>query len=415
MALTNLLVKNSLTTVIRNSNVLLISARLGHTIRGKRPGVAKSLEQRLQEENGKDPELTARVNIGFPHLKSSRSEQLKQRLAHLKAQRSSEEVEKLARANKLLIDLDEVDREYRVTNGQYDLRVIADHYGIFEDLFGLAYFVPRVALNIQYSLDGGNVNCVYNGNVIKPAEAANAPEVSFDCTIDPITGKKYTEDSFWTLVATNPDAHFTDSTSEYVHWFISNIPNGDVKKGEVLVEYLPPFPPKGVGYQRMVFVLYKQNGKLDFSKYKLSQNEMNNLEKRTFKTLDFYGEQQDHITPAGLAFFQSDWDSSITNFYHNLLNIKEPVFEYDFPKPYIADQKFFPLKQAFNLYLDRYRDPKELNQEFLERKLATTHPFEGPEKPLRFPNAHPIRGVPSWLKTEIRKRRLGIGRINDYK
>lgn len=48
MALTNLLVKNSLTTVIRNSNVLLISARLGHTIRGKRPGVAKSLEQRLQ-------------------------------------------------------------------------------------------------------------------------------------------------------------------------------------------------------------------------------------------------------------------------------------------------------------------------------------------------------------------------------
>lgn len=101
----------------------------------------------------------------------------------------------------------------------------------------------------------------------------------------------------------------------------SNIPNGDVKKGEVLVEYLPPFPPKGVGYQRMVFVLYKQNGKLDFSKYKLSQNEMNNLEKRTFKTLDFYGEQQDHITPAGLAFFQSDWDSSITNFYHNLLSM----------------------------------------------------------------------------------------------
>lgn len=47
MALTNLLGKNSLTTVIRN-NPLLISARLGHTIRGKRPGVAKSLEQRLQ-------------------------------------------------------------------------------------------------------------------------------------------------------------------------------------------------------------------------------------------------------------------------------------------------------------------------------------------------------------------------------
>lgn len=52
----------------------------------------------------------------------------------------------------MLIDLDEVDREYRATTGQYDLRVIADHYGIFDDLFGLAYFVPRVALDIQVSL-----------------------------------------------------------------------------------------------------------------------------------------------------------------------------------------------------------------------------------------------------------------------
>ncbi|XP_023158360.1 39S ribosomal protein L38, mitochondrial isoform X2 [Ceratitis capitata] len=367
------------------------------------------------KENAKDPELTARVNIGFPHLKSSRSEQLKQRLTHLKARRSNEELEKLARSNKLLIDLDEVQKEYRATTGQFDLRVIADHYGVFDDLFGLAYFVPRVALNIQYEVEAGTFSPVYNGNVIKPAEAANAPEVSFDGTIDPITGKKTKEDCFWTLVATNPDAHFTDSSSEYVHWFISNIPNGDVKQGEVLVEYLQPFPPKGVGYQRMIFVLYKQNAKLDFSKYKLPKSESNNLEKRTFRTLDFYREQQENITPAGLAFFQSDWDTSLTKFYHNVLNIKEPIFEYDFPKPYLADQKFFPLKQAFNLYLDRYRDPRDVNQEYLERNLAKSHPFEGPEKPLQFPNAHPIRGVPSWLKTEIRKRRLGIGRINDYK
>lgn len=103
----------------------------------------------------------------------------------------------------------------------------------------------------------------------------------------------------------------------------SNIPNGNVKNGEVMVEYLPPFPPKGVGYQRMVFVLYKQNRKLDFSKYKLSHNETSNLKQRTFKTLDFYRDQQDYITPAGLAFFQSDWDSSVTSFYHNVLSMYE--------------------------------------------------------------------------------------------
>lgn len=93
---------------------------------------------------------------------------------------------------------------------------------------------------------------------------------------------------------------------------------------------------------------------------------------------------------------------------------KEPIYEYDFPKPYLADQKFFPLKQPFNLYMDKHRDEKELNKEYLQRKLANTHPFEGPEPKPRFPMAHPIRNVPSWLKTEIRKERLGTGRVQDY-
>jgi large subunit ribosomal protein L38 len=44
------------------------------------------------------------------------------------------------------------------------------------------------------------------------------------------------------------------------------------------------------------------------------------LEKRTFQTLDFYRERQDDITPAGLAFYQSDWDRSLTDFFHNTLS-----------------------------------------------------------------------------------------------
>lgn len=97
-----------------------------------------------------------------------------------------------------------------------------------------------------------------------------------------------------------------------------------------------------------------------------------------------------------------------------MTDLKEPIFEYDFPDIYLADQKFFPLKQAFNLYLDRHRDIKEVNKLYLERKLAKTHPFDGPEEPLKYPNAHPIKNVPSWLRTEIRKERLKMGRINDF-
>lgn len=44
------------------------------------------------------------------------------------------------------------------------------------------------------------------------------------------------------------------------------------------------------------------------------------LSKRSFNTLDFYRENQDFITPTGLCFFQSDWDPSLTNFYHKVLS-----------------------------------------------------------------------------------------------
>lgn len=44
-----------------------------------------------------------------------------------------------------------------------------------------------------------------------------------------------------------------------------NIPGGDVNKGETIFNYLQPFPAKGTGYQRMVFILYQQSTEIDFS------------------------------------------------------------------------------------------------------------------------------------------------------
>lgn len=94
--------------------------------------------------------------------------------------------------------------------------------------------------------------------------------------------------------------------------------------------------------------------------------------------------------------------------------MKEPVFEYDFPPPYIKKQEWFPLREPFNLYMDKYRDQKQINKEFVVRKLKDVHPFR-PNKPdLPYPNAKYFEGyVPSWLKLEKMKSRLKWGRIND--
>jgi len=44
------------------------------------------------------------------------------------------------------------------------------------------------------------------------------------------------------------------------------------------------------------------------------------LKMRTFSTFDFYRKHEDAMTPAGLAFFQCQWDSSVTWVFHQLLS-----------------------------------------------------------------------------------------------
>nr|CAH7731391.1 unnamed protein product [Callosobruchus chinensis] len=249
----------------------------------------------------------------------------------------------------MLIDLEEVRQGSAATSAPHYIKSIADHYGVFEHLFGDAYFYPRVALNIVYGTEEHELPVFY-GNILKPNDTKGVPKISYDSD----------KDSLWTLILTNPDGHFTEENKEYVHWFILNLPN------------------------------------------------------RTFSTYDFYRELQDDITPSGLAFFQADWDSSLKDFYHNTLQMKEPIFEYDFPPPFIRKQEWFPLKRPFNLYMDKYRDPKQINKEFLMRKMKHVHPFKEPPPPLPYPNAQYFSGyVPSWLKLEMMKSRLKWGRIND--
>lgn len=45
-----------------------------------------------------------------------------------------------------------------------------------------------------------------------------------------------------------------------------NVPGGAVQSGEELCHYLPPFPAKGTGFHRYVYVLFKQEGPIDFQR-----------------------------------------------------------------------------------------------------------------------------------------------------
>ena len=116
------------------------------------------------EKLQKDPSLHFKVNIGLPQLKPSRSEELKQRISAQKHLRSNPQLIKPANE----ICLGDIHKEWLKTSGPFQLKVLAEHFNIFSDLFGEAYFVPRVALNVNYTEEDGGYSPVYFGNQMKP-------------------------------------------------------------------------------------------------------------------------------------------------------------------------------------------------------------------------------------------------------
>ncbi|VVC32558.1 Phosphatidylethanolamine-binding protein [Cinara cedri] len=384
-------------------NTMCVRFRSSRKNLGKPPGVAKTLKERLEEINFKDPKVYFKVDIGLPMPQRDKKNETIKRIEYIKKIKTNAELEKLSRNNTLPVSLDEISNEWSKTNAPLHIKKVAEYYGVFEHLFGDADFTPYIQINISYDHDSKKVP-VYRGNIIKPNEAMNNPEVNFEAP----------EKTLWTLSLTNPDGHLNQENSEYIHWLVGNIPGGDISKGETIFNYLQPFPAKGTGYQRMVFILYQQSSEINFSSINCNSEKFD-LNKRTFSTYEFYRSKEDILTPAGLAFYQTDWDNSLTNFYHDKLSMSEPIYEYDFPAPYIKPQKWFPLKEPFNLYMDKYRDEKQIAKEFLMKKLQKTHPFQKPEPPLKYPNAVPFKkSTPSWLKLEIKKERLRWGRVNDY-
>lgn len=67
------------------------------------------------------------------------------------------------------ISLDEISIEWSKTNGPLHTKKIAEYFGIFDHLFGDAYFTPYIQMDISYEYELKKVP-VYRGNIIKPNE-----------------------------------------------------------------------------------------------------------------------------------------------------------------------------------------------------------------------------------------------------
>lgn len=74
----------------------------------------------------------------------------------------------------MLVPLEEVSVENFEGAGQEAIHTLANHFGIFRDLFAHAYFYPQIQLEIGYEIDEepDMMNRVFHGNILTPAEVS---------------------------------------------------------------------------------------------------------------------------------------------------------------------------------------------------------------------------------------------------
>ena len=110
--------------------------------RGPPVGLDMNLQERLDELYSSEPWRGERLDIGFAGLESKSSE--KTRISEWRRKtRANKELEKAAREGTLSVDLSIV-KDHWVESGAVfeDIKQAGELYGVFEDLYGHAYYKP---------------------------------------------------------------------------------------------------------------------------------------------------------------------------------------------------------------------------------------------------------------------------------
>ncbi|EFO20240.1 phosphatidylethanolamine-binding protein [Loa loa] len=273
---------------------------------------------------------------------------------------------------------------------------IFHHYRIFDDLFHSNIFFHNTQ-NMQ--LKWGSIG-LYQGNLIDAADTSKKPEIS----IESLDG------GFSSFILLNLDGNPYDCSGEVVHWLVANIPDGkSVTDGTEIVPYLQVMPFKGTGYHRIACLLLRHNEVINLASKKPKSV---TLMSRIFNVGRLYKEFEKQWTPSALSFAQASWDVSVNETLHRI-GMKSPIYEYQYNPPVKVSQKEFPLKpQPFNLYLDQFRNPKEVHADLLKRRLQMRRIDKNPEQP-KYPDIDYVehkKNMPFWQHDNLMRKNSGSGR-----
>lgn len=102
---------------------------------------------------------------------------------------------------------------------------------------------------------------------------------------------------------------------QWHHWLVGNVPGNDISKGETLSAYVGSGPPEGTGLHRYVFLIYKQNGKLEFDEPRLANTSGDN---RGGFSIAKFAQKYNLGNPVAGNLYQAQWDDYVPMLYKQL-------------------------------------------------------------------------------------------------
>lgn len=185
-------------------------------------------------------------------------------------------------------------------NSAENMSFILSH-GVVPDVVDVS---PTEAVHVSYD-SGVNVN---QGNELTPTQVKNEP-IKVNWLAE--------EGSNYTLCMTDPDApsRAEPSKREVLHWLVVNIPGNEIKKGEILAEYIGSGAPKGTGLHRYVFLVYQQPGVLTCDEPRISNRSREgriNFSIRNFAVKYNLGQ------PVAGNLFQAQYDDYVPKLHEQL-------------------------------------------------------------------------------------------------
>uniref|UniRef100_A0A6G1SH04 39S ribosomal protein L38, mitochondrial n=1 Tax=Aceria tosichella TaxID=561515 RepID=A0A6G1SH04_9ACAR len=305
----------------------------------------------------------------------------------------------------------------------------------------LFYFEPVVGISARFvngleDEDTKYAHTAYHGNIIPASEALIKPSITLDgrrlLTQSQPSHKLVNESQFdnWspgrvscenfdnsagfhTLFMLNLDSIHPNCAN--LHWMLTNIRPSKSKKildVEEVCEYLPVHGIRGFGYSRYVFLLLRHESKLDVSNLNFSDF---SPKSRRFEVKKFIESNSNiMMTPVGISWFQTVWDHSSNNIFHEYMKMAAPVYELVQEKMAKRDMldKAYPGKIPFNIFMDHYRDPKEINEKVLLERLKGVNPFDYKDQyvpPKVPPTVFQDENLPSWMNSIMFKKKNKIG------